>query len=76
MEFHVRQKQDVGFTPKNHEKRTVPMPASLVNLLKERKKNAPRGRWIFINRQGRANRVKVSLPVLKSGRFHQSVLVL
>jgi hypothetical protein len=24
MEFHVRQKQDVGFTPKNHEKRTVP----------------------------------------------------
>jgi hypothetical protein len=24
MQFHVRQKQDVGFTPKNHEKRTVP----------------------------------------------------
>jgi len=24
MEFHVRQKQDAGFTPENHEKRTVP----------------------------------------------------
>jgi hypothetical protein len=38
MEFHVRQKQDVGFVPKNHEKRTVPIPASLVVLLKRRKK--------------------------------------
>jgi len=37
-EFHIRPKQDVGFTPKNHEKRTVPMPDSLVRLLKERKK--------------------------------------
>jgi integrase/recombinase XerD len=53
LEFHVRQKQDVGFTPKNHEKRTVPMPASLVNLLKERKKTAPHARWIFVNRDGR-----------------------
>ena len=52
MEFHVRQKQDVGFTPKNHEKRTVPIPASLVTLLKQRKKNAPNGRWIFVNRYG------------------------
>ena len=24
MEFHVRQKQDVGFTPKNHESAPVP----------------------------------------------------
>jgi integrase/recombinase XerD len=52
MEFHVRQKPDVGFTPKNHEKRTVPMPASLVALLKQRKKNTPHGRWIFVNRDG------------------------
>jgi integrase len=49
-EFHIRPKQDVGFTPKNHEKRTVPMPDSLVNLLKERKKNAPHSRWLFVNR--------------------------
>ena len=52
MEFHVRQKQDVGFVPKNHEKRTVPIPASLVVLLKRRKKSAPHGRWIFVNRNG------------------------
>jgi len=53
MEFHVRQKQDVGFTPKNHEKRTVPMPASLAALLKARKRHAPHSRWIFINKDGR-----------------------
>jgi integrase len=52
MEFHVRQKQDVGFTPKNHEKRTVPIPASLVTLLKKRKKSPPHGRWVFVNRDG------------------------
>jgi integrase len=51
-EFHIRPKQDVGFTPKNHEKRTVPMPDSLVRLLKERKKNAPHSRWLFVNRNG------------------------
>ena len=33
LEFHVRAKKDVGFTPKNHERRSVPMPASLVALL-------------------------------------------
>jgi integrase/recombinase XerD len=52
MEFHIRQKQDVGFTPKNHEKRTVPIPANLVALLKQRKKNAPHSRWIFVNQNG------------------------
>jgi len=53
MEFHVRQKQDVGFTPKNHEKRTVPIPASLAALLKERKKHAAHSRWIFVNKDGK-----------------------
>jgi len=52
-EFHVRPKQDVGFTPKNHEKRTVPMPDSLVRLLAERKKKAPHSRWLFVNRDGK-----------------------
>jgi integrase len=37
-ELHIRAKLDVGFTPKNHEKRSVPIPGSLVKLLKERKK--------------------------------------
>jgi integrase len=44
MEFHVRQKQDVGLVPENHEKRTVPIPESLVVLLRRRKKDAPHGR--------------------------------
>jgi len=51
-EFHVRNKPEVGFTVKNHESRTVPMPDSLVDALKERKKNPPHARWIFVNRDG------------------------
>ena len=52
MEFHVRAKKDVGFTPKNHERRDVPMPKSLVALLKERSKQKPHSRWIFVNGDG------------------------
>ncbi|MGB9474374.1 MAG: tyrosine-type recombinase/integrase, partial [Candidatus Udaeobacter sp.] len=50
MEFHVRPKKDVGFTPKNHEKRSVPMPASLVALMKKYRKNPTNTRWLFVNR--------------------------
>ena len=50
--FHIRAKRDVGFTIKNHENRTVPIPDGLVNLLKARKKNAPHDRWIFVNEDG------------------------
>src|SRR5580692_2616926 len=53
MEFHVRAKKDVGFTPKNHERRSVPMPASLVALLKNWKKRAPHPRWLFVNKDGK-----------------------
>jgi integrase/recombinase XerD len=52
MEFHVRAKKDVGFTPKNHERRSVPMPASLTSLLKNWKKRAPHPRWLFVNKDG------------------------
>jgi integrase/recombinase XerD len=52
MEFHVRAKKAVGFTPKNHETRAVPMPKSLVALLKERSKDKPHSRWIFVNGDG------------------------
>jgi integrase len=45
----VRPKSDVGFTPKSHESRTVPLPASLVAELKERHKNPPHPRWVFVN---------------------------
>src|ERR1700684_1660821 len=51
--YHVRPKKDAGFTIKNHETRTVKMPAELVELLKARKKKAPHPRWIFVNEDGR-----------------------
>ena len=51
--FHVRRKQDVHFTPKSHESRTIPLPDSLVALLKARRKNAPHDRWLFVNEEGR-----------------------
>ena len=51
-EYTVRSKQDVGFTVKNHEARTVPLPDSLIKLLELRKANAPDERWIFVNTEG------------------------
>jgi integrase len=50
--FHIRAKPDDGFTLKTHEARSVPLPASLVSALKERKKHAPHSRWVFINDNG------------------------
>jgi integrase/recombinase XerD len=50
--FQVRRKDDVGFTPKSHESRTVPLPKSLVELLKQRKKNPAHPRWAFVNEDG------------------------
>jgi integrase/recombinase XerD len=52
-EYHVRRKDDVGFTPKSHESRTVPIPKALLALLKNRRTKAPHGRWIFVNQEGR-----------------------
>lgn len=52
-EFHVRRKPDVGFTPKSHESRTIPLPPSLLKALVERRKNPPHPRWVFANRDGR-----------------------
>ena len=51
--YHIRRKEDVGFTPKSHESRTVPLPGSLVTMLKERRKNVPHSRWIFVDEEGR-----------------------
>ncbi len=50
--YHVRRKEDDGFTPKNHESRTIPLPDSLVTSLHARRKSA-HGRWIFANEDGR-----------------------
>ena len=51
--YHVRAKLDAGFSPKNHEDRVIPLPTSLVEQLKKRKRNAPHARWIFVNEEGR-----------------------
>jgi integrase len=51
--LHLRSKPDVGFTLKSHESRTVPLPQSLLALLKDRRKHAPHPRWIFVNEDGR-----------------------
>ncbi len=51
--YHIRRKPDVGFTPKKHESRDVKMPTELVEMLKQRKKQAPHPRWIFVNEEGR-----------------------
>jgi integrase/recombinase XerD len=50
--FHVRSKSDVGFFPKSHQSRTVPIPKTLIEMLRERKKSPPHPRWVFANRQG------------------------
>jgi len=51
--YHIRRKEDVHFTPKSHESRTVPLPDSLVALLRTRQKKAHHDRWIFVNEDGR-----------------------
>lgn len=51
--FHVRRKEDVGFNPKSHESREVPLPTDLLAMLKEAKKHPAHPRWIFVNDDGR-----------------------
>jgi integrase/recombinase XerD len=51
--YCVRRKEDVGFTPKSHESRTIPLPDSLIALLRKTRRNAPHERWLFINEEGR-----------------------
>jgi integrase/recombinase XerD len=50
--YTIRSKPEVGFTVKNHESRTVPLPDSLLKLLKDRRKRMPDSRWIFTNGAG------------------------
>jgi integrase len=45
-------KQDVGFVPKNHEERWVPLTTELGALLAEHKKRAKSDRWAFTNEDG------------------------
>jgi len=66
--YHVRPKRDVGFSPKNHEDRVIPLPTVLVEALKRRKAHAPHPRWIFVNEEGRPD--NHFLRKLKRIAFH------
>jgi integrase len=46
-------KADVGFVPKSHEERRVPLTSELADLLKKHRKTATSKRWIFPNEDGR-----------------------
>lgn len=45
--FTVREKLDLGFTPKDREEGAIPIPDSLVQLLKARRERYPSTRLIF-----------------------------
>jgi len=66
--YHVRAKADAGFSSKKHEDRIIPIPTSLVELLKARKPKAPHQRWIFVNEEGRPD--NHFLRKLKRIAFH------
>jgi integrase len=52
-EYTVRRKEDVGFTPKSHESRTVPLPKVLLAELRARFESKDRhSRWVFTNGDG------------------------
>jgi integrase len=46
-------KSDVGFLPKNHEERHVPLTTELGSLLADHKKHAVSDRWVFTNVDGK-----------------------
>lgn len=50
--YTVRSKPDAGFTVKNHESRTIPIPDTLAAALKARRKANRNARWIFVNEEG------------------------
>jgi integrase len=51
--YTIRGKADVGFEVKNHESRTVPLPDSLMALLKKAQRDKKSDRWIFVNKEGK-----------------------
>ena len=51
--YTIRGKADVDFEVKNHESRTVPLPDSLMVLLKKAQRNKASERWVFVNKEGK-----------------------
>lgn len=54
--FSVTPKKDLGFKPKNHEARRIPLPDDLIEMLRERRKANPNARFIFLNGDGNPER--------------------
>lgn len=52
-EYIVQAKPDVGFEPKDHETRRIPLSDGIVEELRERSENPQHPRWIFINGDNR-----------------------
>ncbi len=50
--FTVSEKLDLGFTPKDKEEGAIPIPDSLVDLLRARRARFPHSRLIFTNTEG------------------------
>lgn len=50
--YDVREKEDLHFHLKDHEERTVPLPDSLVELLREHRRRHPKDRLIFPGANG------------------------
>jgi integrase len=48
-EFIVTAKPEVGFEPKSHEERRIPLSDEMLRELKKRSENPAHPRWIFIN---------------------------
>jgi len=48
-EYRVTAKPEVGFEPKSHEERSVPLDDDMLRELREHSKNPAHPRWIFIN---------------------------
>jgi integrase/recombinase XerD len=46
-------KQDVGFVPKSHQTRTIPLTSKLASMLGARKKSGLHKRWVFVSDNGK-----------------------
>jgi integrase len=51
--YTVREHLEIGFVPKDREEREVPLPDSLVDALKARRRMYPDAKLIFPNKHGR-----------------------
>jgi integrase len=53
--YTVTEHADLGFTPKDKEEGTIPIPDLLIDVLTERRKRYPKNRLIFPNKDDKPN---------------------